>query len=227
MIALMDTPQDLATCAAELGMECGQLLTPLTRRANRGGMFGIDNGAFSRFNAKAFLSLVERNTQHRTRCVFVAMPDIVANARRTLELFDYWAPRFDGWPVALVAQDGQGSLPIPWEQMRAVFIGGSTKWKLGRHARDIIKTAQAMGKWVHVGRVNTPERTDYFAKLGVDSIDGTGIARYSHMRVAVKQRMSLFEDADNAEMDDDASRDIAERLPDEGSDVRCGAAGQD
>ena len=109
MIALMDTPQDLATCAAELGMECGQLLTPLTRRANRGGMFGIDNGAFSRFNAKAFLSLVERNTQHRTRCVFVAMPDIVANARRTLELFDYWAPRFDGWPVALVAQDGPGA----------------------------------------------------------------------------------------------------------------------
>jgi hypothetical protein len=39
-----------------------------------------------------------------------------------------------------------------------------------------------MGKWVHVGRVNTPSRFEYFEKLGADSIDGSGLARFSWMR---------------------------------------------
>lgn len=38
---------------------------------------------------------------------------------------------------------------------------------------------------VHIGRVNTPGRFERFEKLGADSIDGTGLARYSHMRAAI------------------------------------------
>lgn len=56
---------------------------------------------------------------------------------------------------------------------------------LGTHAAAVIKAAKAIGKWVHVGRVNTPERWLYFDKLGADSVDGTGIAQYSHMRQAI------------------------------------------
>ena len=42
------------------------------------------------------------------------------------------------------------------------------------------KTAKMIGKWVHVGRVNTPQRVRNWLGLA-DSIDGSGISRYDHM----------------------------------------------
>ncbi len=187
MIALLDTNQDFAVCAAELGAEVHQLLTPLTRftAQEASGIFGIDNGAFAGFPSNSFVSLLKREYPRRRLCKFVAVPDVVGSARRTLEAFDYWRSRMAGWPLALVAQDGQEQHPIPWAHIAAVFVGGSTEWKLGRHAKETIRAAQVMGKWVHVGRVNTPGRWEYFEDMGVDSIDGSGIARYSWMRKAV------------------------------------------
>ncbi len=190
MIVLLDNGQDLDTCAAELGCEVGQLLTPLTRYRLRDPSkpWAIDNGAFARFDAKAFLSLLRREAANMEGCKFVTVPDVVGSARRTLEVFDRWRPRLAGWKLALACQDGQEHLPIPWDEFDAVFIGGGTNWKCGPHAIHIIKAAQALGKWVHVGRVNHPARFEHFAELGVDSVDGSGIARYSHMRHAIADR---------------------------------------
>ena len=196
MIVLLDTPEDHATCADELGVECGELLTPLTRRAWRGAQYGIDNGAFSKFNRNGFLSLLERMKPNCDKCLFVAAPDVVGAGRRTLEAFRIWREQLEGWPVALVMQDGVEDLDLPWRDMAAVFIGGSTEFKLSNAAADIIKTAQLLDKWTHVGRINTPERFTRFEELGVDSCDGTGIARYTHMRRAIAGRNdSLFTDA--------------------------------
>lgn len=188
MIFLLDTNQDYDDAAAELGVDpsdVGQLLTPLTRYSNRGRQrFAIDNGAFAGFESKPFRSLLKREHDNRDRCLFVACPDVVGSARRTMEVYRHWAPqmRADGWPVALVAQDGLEDLDIPWHEVKAVFIGGSTRWKLSEEAVAVIRAAQAMDKWVHVGRVNTPDRFERFLELGVDSIDGSGISQYSHMR---------------------------------------------
>jgi hypothetical protein len=193
MIALLDNGQDLDECSAELRCDVGQLLTPLTRYRLRDPdrPWAIDNGFFSpQANIEAWLALLEREKHHREKCLFVTLPDIVGSARRTLEVFDHWRRKetLRPWPRALVCQDGQEHLPIPWDDIAAVFIGGSTNWKCGDHAAHIIKAAQALGKWVHVGRVNGAERWDHFEKLGVDSVDGTGIARYSHMRKAIANR---------------------------------------
>jgi hypothetical protein len=190
MIVLLDNGQDLATCSQELGCEVGQLLTPLTRYHLREPQrpWAIDNGAFVDFDSDAFMALLEREKHHREHCLFVTAPDVVSSARRTLEVFERWAPRLDGWKLALACQDGQEDLPIPWDDIAAVFIGGSTQWKVGPHAQHCIKAAKALGKWVHVGRVNDPSRFEHFEKLGADSIDGTGIARYSHMREAIAKR---------------------------------------
>lgn len=190
MIALLDNGQDLDECAAEIGCEVGQLLTPLTRYRLRDPSrpWAIDNGAFAKLDIPAFMSLLERERGRRDGCLFVTVPDVVSSARRTLEVFDRWKDRLAGWPLALACQDGQEHLPIPWDDIRAVFIGGSTNWKCGQHATHIIKAAQALGKWVHIGRVNHGERVEHFAKLGADSFDGTGIARYSHMREAIRDR---------------------------------------
>jgi hypothetical protein len=184
MIALLDTSHDLSQAEQELGCPVEQLLTPAPgfRPQHPFARFAIDNGAFAGFNRKRFLSLLERERPRRHLCRFVAVPDVVASARRTLEVFDRWYEQISQWPLALVAQDGQEDLPIPWDFISAIFIGGSTEWKLSNQAKDVIKAAQALDKWVHAGRVNTPARFEYFDSLGVDSIDGTGLARYSWMR---------------------------------------------
>ena len=186
MIALLDTP-DLETAERELGVKAEQLITPLTRRAVQrpDEMFSIDNGAFGGFNLTGFENLIARHRDRRGLCRFVALPDVVGSARRTLECFDMWRDRLSGWRRALVAQDGLEDLTIPWSSIDAVFIGGSTAWKLGPHAANVIRAAKIVGKWVHAGRVNTPARYEYFEELGADSIDGTGLCRYSWMRDAI------------------------------------------
>jgi hypothetical protein len=145
-------------------------------------MFAIDNGAYASFDATAFISLLERERHHIKMCRFVAVPDVVGSAIRTLEVFDAWQTRLSGWPLALVAQDGQQNLPIPWYCIEAIFVGGTTEFKMSKHAEHIVRAAKALGKWVHAGRVNTPGRFEYFEKMGADSIDGTGLSRYSWMR---------------------------------------------
>jgi hypothetical protein len=139
VIALLDNGQDLGQCAAELGSDVGQLLTPLTRYKLRDPdrPWGIDNGFFSpEASIKSWLSLLERERHHQEKCLFVTLPDVVGSARRTLEVFDHWRrdDRLSGWPCALVCQDGQENLPIPWVEIAAVFLGGSTNWKCGPHA---------------------------------------------------------------------------------------------
>lgn len=188
MIALLDTGQDLGECEAEIGRDVGQLLTPLTRYRLREPQrpWAIDNGRFSAgWSEAAFLSLLAREEGNRASCKFVTVPDVVGSARRTLEVFDRWRDRLAGWPLALACQDGQEHLPVPWDAISAVFIGGSTSWKCGEHAKHIVQAAQALGKWTHAGRVNDPSRWRHFEEMGVDSADGTGIARYTHMRQAI------------------------------------------
>lgn len=190
MIVLLDTSHDLAEASVELGHPVEQLLTPLTRflPQNPTEHFAIDNGAYAGFSPDALLSLLERESERKHLCRFLAVPDVVGSARRTLEVFDYWQPKLKGWPLALVAQDGQENLPIDWWKISAVFIGGTTEWKMSSHAKAIVLAGKAVGKWVHVGRVNTPGRIEYFEKMGADSIDGTGLSRYSWMRKAVYER---------------------------------------
>ena len=184
---LLDISSDLESAQKELGCEVEQLLTPLTRfkRKDEKAMFAIDNGAYAGFNKQGFLSLLEREEHAKSQCRFVTVPDVVGDARRTLEVFEFWRYKLTGWKLAFAAQDGQEDLPIPWGGIDAVFIGGHTEWKLSRHAAAICKAAKAMDKWVHAGRVNTPARYEYFERLGADSIDGTGLSRYSWMREAI------------------------------------------
>lgn len=184
MIVLLDTSEPLDMCAMELGCEVKQLVTPLTGflRQKEHDEFAIDNGAFAGFNKTAFLRILSRESEARHLCRFVVVPDIVGDARRTEEAWDHWKYNLTGWPLAFAAQDGIENRAIPWKQIGAIFIGGTTGWKLSSHAKAVIRTAQAIGKYVHIGRVNSPGRFEYFESLGADSIDGTGLSRYTHMR---------------------------------------------
>ena len=203
MIALLDNGQDLAECEREIGVPVGQLLTPLTRYQLRDPLlpWGIDNGFFSKVDVRDLFSLMKREEHHRENCLFVTVPDIVCNAQRTRELFDHFAPQMVGWKLAFACQDGQENLPIPWDKIDAVFIGGSDSWKCSKYVAQIIKVAKLLGKHVHIGRVNTPDRYVWFEEQGADTADGTGMARYTHMRVAIanrRQMPGLFEQGEAA-----------------------------
>lgn len=159
----------------------GQICTP-TRwgsSIDNGRTWCMDNGVFSgQFNAHAFWQKLKKMRPYQASCVFVVAPDVVANALATLDAFRYWGARIqaEGWPVAFVAQDGQEhhSLPPAWAY-DALFIGGSTEWKMSQHALDLIAQAKALGKWVHVGRVNSQKRIAHFQLANVDSVDGTAV----------------------------------------------------
>src|ERR1700728_4871384 len=144
----------------ELGCPVKQLVTPLTgfNRQKEHDEFAIDNGAFAGFRKQDFLTILERESNARHLCRFVVVPDVVGDARRTLEVFDHWKYSLTGWRLAFAAQDGIEHITIPWRQISAIFIGGTTEFKVGARAKAVIRAAQAMGKYVHVGRVNTPGR---------------------------------------------------------------------
>jgi hypothetical protein len=157
----------------------GWMLQPAMGNHPIGGRpWGADNGCFAvgdGFDVAGWLDWLKVRQRYLASCLFAVVPDVVANARATLDRFAVYGDmvRDAGYPVALVAQDGLESLPVPWEHIDCLFIGGSTTWKLSEYAHTLIRKAQACGKWVHVGRVNSRIRLRSFAAVGVDSVDGT------------------------------------------------------
>lgn len=137
-----------------------------------------DNGCFTagdRFDAESWFSWLRRQAPHAGSCRFATAPDVVGDAAATLARSMPWLPKIRalGYPAALVAQDGLESLDIPWDAFDVLFIGGSTEWKLGLHARRIVAQARRRGKRVHMGRVNSLRRLRYEQAIGCDSADGT------------------------------------------------------
>jgi hypothetical protein len=164
------------------------LRTPLTAYALSGKVYGLDNGCFSKFNKKTWLRLVAEAKENEYP-KFVCSPDIVGDARRTLELFDQFYDVIKPLPVALVLQDGIGDFAIDWNRVDAVFVGGSDAFKVSDEARNACKAAKMLDKWVHVGRVNTAQRVSQWIGLA-DSIDGSGISKYDHMLEAVLNELT-------------------------------------
>ena len=199
MIVLLDCPQrTYAVAAQELGFEVGQLLSPPTQRADFGlPRYAMDNGAWASWrNPQIMLRMVERQKPQLARCLWVAVPDVVGSCRRTLDLWDEWTGHFAGWPLAFVAQDGAEDCDLPWDGMDCLFIGGSTQWKASRAAMETARCAKLLGKWLHVGRVNTPGRMRHWADIA-DSIDGTGLSQYAWMRKELNSPL-LFDEEGNA-----------------------------
>jgi len=155
------------------------------------GIWAADNGAFSGFDESMFLAMLERLEPYRETCLFVACPDVVGDASATLDLFHEWAPQLvrEQWPLALVAQDGLEADAVPWRVIDALFIGGTTEFKLSSEAAGLVRLAKHHNKWVHMGRVNTIRRMVYANSIGVDSIDGTSFSRWSDIYIPRAVRM--------------------------------------
>lgn len=142
--------------------------------------WAADNGMFSQpetFTIERYLGWLGTMERWRPRCLFATAPDVVGDAVATWELAE---PTFElirtaGYPVALVAQDGLEAMmqSLDWNRFDALFIGGSTKWKLSKWARMAAAEARKRGKHVHMGRVNSYRRLRLAKDWLCKSADGT------------------------------------------------------
>jgi hypothetical protein len=153
--------------------QLGQIVTPDSgNRVVPGARWILDNGCFGgRWTPERWSHTLER---HRATpgCLFAVVADVVADSQATFDMWARWWPAGmrRGYRVAYVAQDGCRFIPAG---PKALFIGGSTKWKLGPEARALVGLAKSRGLWVHMGRVNSLKRLRYAEALGCDSVDGT------------------------------------------------------
>ncbi len=172
-----------------------------------GLLWAADNDCYTGLSPNAYFEMLDKIKLAPGKCLFVAVPDVVrctlchrevaecgcprtpgrsvyGDAHRTAEQFEIWAPAVErrGLPVALVAQDGledlTGWLQRTWYRLDALFIGGSTPWKVGPSAEAIASEAKRRGLHVHMGRVNTQRRIAYAQSIGCDSVDGTKWVRW-------------------------------------------------
>lgn len=185
-----------ASAKIERAMRAGDLgMISTPKQGNRlveGAWWCYDNGVFGGHypGHEKFLAGLAKLRHLADTCLFVVLPDVVGNHWATKEaatapfLLEGEAPEDErnmiervrelGFPVAFVLQPGvEYDAWDMWDDVDAVFIGGGSDWKTSEGVAEIVAVARSLGKWVHMGRVNTAERYALAAAMGCDSVDGT------------------------------------------------------
>lgn len=139
--------------------------------------WAADNGCFAKgadFDGGDWLEWLAGLRRHRGTCLFAVAPDVLGDHEATWERSAPFLStiRQLGFRAALVAQDGFEDYPR-WDGYDALFIGGSTAWKLSEGAYVAAQQARLKGKWVHMGRVNSLRRLTAAHISAFDSVDGT------------------------------------------------------
>lgn len=156
------------------------------------GCWAMDNGAFGgAFDPGAFVSMLDAYHGYQgSHCRFVTAPDVIYKSRigdaaATLAKWPFWSRliRGLGWAPAFVVQDGLTADRIPWDELGALFIGGSTAFKESATVRSFCGMAKARGIWVHWGRVNGKRRYELAQLAGADSFDGTGFSMHPNVNI--------------------------------------------
>ena len=141
-------PSTAAIRAEITGFRLGAILTP--RQGNRlpaDGFYAIDNGCGPTSKGEpgsgypgdeAYLHMLSKAAEAEGadpcdpdthRCLFAVAPDVLADAEATLARSHPmlgWIDYF-GFRPAFVAQNGQEHLPVPWDDFKALFLGGSAE----------------------------------------------------------------------------------------------------
>lgn len=167
----------------ELG-EMGLLITPQSHRpaqydVTEFEVWAADNGCYTlgdEFDLDEYLGWLDSfGHDARRSCLFATAPDVVGDWSATLERSRPVLAEIRrlGYPAAVVIQDGATVDSVPWDEIDAVFVGGSTEWKLGADAEAILTAAAERGLWTHMGRVNSIRRMVEAARMGAYSVDGT------------------------------------------------------
>lgn len=141
--------------------------------------YALDNGCYAqgeKFDAGEWLEWLAGLRRYRARCLFAVAPDVLGDATATWERARPFLPtiRQLGFRAALVAQDGFDNTKVDWDALDALFVGGTTEWKLAEHGGYAAALeAKRHRKWTHLGRVNSLRRLRAAKTALFDSTDGT------------------------------------------------------
>lgn len=144
-----------------------------------GEPWGFDNGAWSafvqrtEFPAEKFKRRIAKavSIQPYSPCVAV-LPDVVGDARRTLESSSRWASEgLPRWPWFFALQDGvtQADADAMLPFAAGYFLGGSDRFKC--ESAKWCDYAHSHGKLFHFGRCNREAWVYDAIRIGADSID--------------------------------------------------------
>lgn len=162
-------------------------------------VWAADNGCFARPATYTNVGYLRWLDARPRNALFAAAPDVVGDWRGTLKRSKPMLLRIRllGFKAALVLQDGAYTASIPWDELDAVFVGGSTKFKLSPVARGCVRAARERGKWAHMGRVNSWKRIKVAHSFGCQSVDGNILAfgRDVNLRY-VREWMRRIEDGE-------------------------------
>lgn len=153
----------------------GLMSSPNISYDTTGWIWAADNGCFSdNWDATKWGRWLDRTAG----ALFATVPDVVGDADATLRKWGQWSGRVveAGHLPAYVIQDGQENVPVPWDDIKCLFIGGTTDFKLSPTAMRLTAEARDRGLWVHMGRVNSLKRLRIAAEWGCNSADGTLLA---------------------------------------------------
>lgn len=171
----------------DLPPDVGIMLTPMMgNRLPDVRTWAADTGCFAqpaKHDDDRYIAWLGDRQYAADRCLFATAPDVRPEFSDTpaADTLLRSAPMFAriraaGFRAALVAQDGLEHEDIPWDDFDALFIGGSTAWKLGDACTALIREANRRGKWTHSGRVNSLRRLRHVQWQGCRSADGTFLA---------------------------------------------------
>lgn len=185
----LGTPSGPDIRAAMSAGRIGCMTTPAQgSRIPEGALYACDNSKFGsdgkgRYwpGAEAWFAWLYRTVERYgpDRCLWALAPDQPFDAAGTLTESLPWLARIRelGIPAAYAAQDGCDAPGLlPWDSFDVLFLAGSTEWKLGPVAERLARKAKALGKGVHMGRVNSRTRLGIAEWFGCDSADGTYLA---------------------------------------------------
>lgn len=159
--------------------EVGVMVTPMMGNRIPGDReWAADTGCFAQpqlHDDDRYVAWLTERLDNVDRCRFATAPDVVGDAAATLQrsLPMLHRIRAAGYPAALVGQDGMRERDVPWNDIDALFLGGTTEWKLGGEAASLAAAARRRGLWVHMGRVNSLRRLRLAQAMGCHSADGT------------------------------------------------------
>jgi hypothetical protein len=180
------------------GPHVGRLLSPrqysrADDTAEAGIPWAADNDCFQALGETPYQRMLRLLSYRRmlksltglSGCKFVVAQDVVGDWKATREAFDQWHPEVAATrlPIAYVIQDGQPVADVPWRQIDALFVGGSTEFKCSDQAHDLVRAAQWRHMWTHMGRVNTARRMTLAKSWGCDSVDGTSVSMFTDIRL--------------------------------------------
>ncbi|WP_433717011.1 hypothetical protein ACQP2U_42460 (plasmid) [Nocardia sp. CA-084685] len=187
----------------------GAITTPRSRHAIHddyalwcadNAVWGENGGSYP--GDEKFLEWLSGLRPHAESCLFVLAPDVVgdhfATLARSRPLFS--RIREMGFPVGFAAQNMMELCADPdlWEEIDCLFIAGDTAWKLGPEAANLAAVASSIGKWVHMGRVNSELRYNYARSIGCDSVDGGYITKAPNINLPTVLSWSTRAHAESA-----------------------------